>query len=138
MKKRHIFVLLGHIACFFIYAHRFLFSVAIVAMVGRKDEAIQYETECPNNSVSSNHSVVYPTYEGEFKWSEKQQGFILSSFYHGYIPTLPLGGLVLTKWRAKYVFGIGILLGSILTALIPLAARSDFVLLYAVRLLIGK
>ena len=138
MKKRHIFVFLGHIACFFIYAHRFVFSVAIVAMVGSKDEAIQYEAECPNNSVSSNHSVAYPTKKGEFQWNEKQQGFILGSFYHGYIPSLALGGLVLSKWRAKYVFGVGILLCSILTALTPVAARSNFVLLYAVRFLIGK
>ena len=156
MKKRYIFVVLGHIACFLIYAHRFVFSVAIVVMVGRKSQRIQHETECPNNSVSFNASVVHPTYEGEsnwekkqgivssttnegeFKWSEKQQGFILSSFYHGYIPTLALSSLVLTKWRAKYIFGIGILLCSVLTALTPLAARSDFVLLYVVRFLIGK
>ena len=138
MKKRYIFVLLGHIACFFIFAHRFLLSVAIVAMVGRKKQTIQQKTECPNNSVSFNSSVVHPTNEGEFKWSEKQQGFILSSFYHGYIPTLALGSLVLTKWRAKNIFGNGILLCSILTGLTPLAARSDFSLLYAVRFLIGK
>ena len=108
--KRHIFVIVAHLASFFTYALRFNLSVTLVHMV----------------------------YDDEFDWNEKEQGLLLSGFFHGYLSTLLLGAVVLSKWSAKNIFGVGILLSSLLTLVTPLAARTHFYMFYAVRFLLGK
>ena len=60
---------------------------------------------------------------GEFEWTKKVQGVILSAFFYGYICTQIVGGCISDKWGGKngMLFGIGILsLGSIVS---PLMAR---------------
>ena len=141
MEKRHIFVIVAHFAWFFAYGHRFNISVAMVAMVGKNN--LHHETtthrECPQrNSSELENKPTVEIKKGEFDWNEKEQGLLLSGFFHGYLLTLLLGGVVLSKWSAKSIFGGGIFLSSVLTLLTPVAARTHFYVLYVVRFLIGK
>ena len=110
MGKRHTFVIVAHLACFFTYILRIDLSVTLIHMVSA----------------------------GEFDWNEREQGLLLSGFFHGYISTLLLGGVVLSKWSAKSIFGVGIFMSSALTLLTPVAARTHFYLFYAIRFLIGE
>lgn len=74
---------------------------------------------------------------GEFEWSEKTQGIILSAFYYGYIVTHVPGGLLAQRFGGKHTLGLGILSTAILTLLTPLAAKQGAVVLSIVRFLEG-
>ena len=64
-------------------------------------------------------------------------GTILGSFFYGYIFTQLPGGLLATFFGGKWVFGIGILITSILTIITPFAARQSVYLFIAVRIVEG-
>lgn len=73
----------------------------------------------------------------EFDWNSELQGYVLSSFYYGYIATQILGGYLSAKFGGKIVFGISIGTTSVLTLLTPLCASINVYLLLAVRILEG-
>ena len=64
-------------------------------------------------------------------------GTILGSFFYGYIFTQLPGGWLATYFGGKWVFGIGILVTSVLTIVTPFAARQSVYLFIAVRVLEG-
>ena len=64
-------------------------------------------------------------------------GWVLSSFYYGYIITQVPGGYLADRFGGKHIFGIGILLTSLLTVLTPLAAELHIVALIVLRVLEG-
>ena len=64
-------------------------------------------------------------------------GWVLSSFYYGYLITQIPGGYLSDIFGAKHVFGIGILVTSLLTLLTPLAAQLGIVSLIVLRVLEG-
>ena len=64
-------------------------------------------------------------------------GWILSSFFYGYIFTQVPGGWLATKFGGKWVFGIGVVMTSVFTLFTPLAANHSVGLLIAVRVLEG-
>lgn len=70
-KRRYHTVALAFWACIMIHALRVNLSVAIVSMVDR-----------------------------DFHWDSKTQGFVLSSFYYGYVTTQLFGG-----WLARKIGG---------------------------------
>lgn len=48
-----------------------------------------------------------------FHWTQKQQGWILSSFFVGYVVANIPGGLLAEKYGGKWVLSIGTLLSAI-------------------------
>ena len=64
-------------------------------------------------------------------------GWVLSSFFYGYILTQIPGGFIATRLSGKHVFGLGVLLTALLTLLTPIAAVTDIRLLIALRVLEG-
>ena len=64
-------------------------------------------------------------------------GTILGAFFYGYLITQFPGGILATRYGAKWVFGIGILITSVLTVITPFAARVSVNLLIAVRVVEG-
>ena len=64
-------------------------------------------------------------------------GIVLSSFFYGYIITQIPGGYLAAYFGGKALYGGGILLTALLTLLTPVAARTHFNLLIAVRVLEG-
>lgn len=64
-------------------------------------------------------------------------GWVLSAFYYGYLVTQIPGGYLADIFGARYVFGLGILLSSVLTIFTPLAAELHIVALISLRVLIG-
>lgn len=67
---------------FNVYAMRINLSVAIVAM-----------TEI-RNVTHSNGTIIQQQY---FDWGPKERGFVLSSFYYGYLCTQIIGGVIAAK-----------------------------------------
>ena len=64
--------------------------------------------------------AIIPMSEG-MGWSETQRGFILSSFYIGYILTQIIGGMLSDKFGAKIVLGVGLIVWSLFTFITPWA-----------------
>jgi ACS family sodium-dependent inorganic phosphate cotransporter len=81
-RRRYFVVMMAFFGLFNVYALRVNLSVAIVAM-----------TE--NRTVE--HSDGSVTYEQYFPWDSKQKGYILSSFFYGYLCTQVIGGIVAQK-----------------------------------------
>ena len=69
-----------------------------------------------------NLSVAINPMQGEFHWSNEVKGFVLGSFFIGYIFGQIPGGWLATKYGAKWPFGIGVLMTALLTLLLPWAA----------------
>ena len=62
---------------------------------------------------------------------------MLSAFFYGYIVTQILGGWLATRCGGKHVYGVGIVMTSILTLLTPIAADISVWVLVALRVTEG-
>ena len=80
--------------------------------------------------------AIIPMSEG-MGWSETQRGFILSSFYIGYILTQIIGGLLSDRMGAKIVLGVGLIVWSIFTFITPWAFYGGFAALIIARIGMG-
>jgi len=133
---RYVIALLGHCGILVAYAMRVNLSVGLVAMVNstyvQEMSHQKMDPECKRTGGNSTESKI-----GEFRWDENIQGTILGSFFYGYIFTQLPGGWLATYLGGKWVFGIGILITSLLTIITPFAARQSVYLLVAVRIVEG-
>lgn len=75
--------------------------------------------------------------DGEFVWTEYEQGLILGSFFWGYVLTNMLGGRLGEVIGGKLVFGFGVLVTAVLTLLTPVVAQASTPLLIALRVVEG-
>ena len=62
--------------------------------------------------------------QGSFDWSQTDQSLVLGSFFYGYVVSQLLGGFVIGKFGAKWVFGVGTLVDAVLALLSPVVAKS--------------
>lgn len=81
-------------------------------------------------------SVAVLPMQTQFGWSEEEKGVVLSSFFGGYLVLQVAGGYLSSKFGGKRVFGLGVLVPSLLTAIIPPGA-SSLVALVVLRVLTG-
>lgn len=94
---------------------------------------------CAISSNFDNNETVFAR-NGYYDWSEQLQGFILSSFYWGYICTQVPGGMFTEKFGGKNTFLVGMILSTVLTALTPLsiiASGPNAELLILLRVVLG-
>lgn len=63
------------------------------------------------------------TGEHRFSWDSREQGFVLSAFFYGYVLTQIPFGLMAKRWGALRFLGYGMLLNSVVGLFVPLAAR---------------
>lgn len=75
--------------------------------------------------------------DGEFAWTKKEQGFVLLSFFVGYMITQIPGGVLAERFGGKHVFLWPMFGAALCTLLCPIAARLHFGALIALRILIG-
>ena len=137
---RHVFSLLGFLGFLNVYAMRVNLSVAIVAMVNStSNSGISNNTNITDGTcpapITPGNSTSDTT--GDFDWDEKTQSLVLGCFFYGYVLTQIPGGRAAELFGGKWIFGIGILITSIFTILMPIAAKTDFRLLVAVRVIEG-
>ena len=139
---RHVFSFLGFLGFLNVYAMRVNLSVAIVAMVNStnnpsiKNTTNNTDETCPAPDVPANNTINLNG-KGTFDWDETTQSLVLGCFFYGYVLTQIPGGRAAEKFGGKWIFGIGILITSIFTILMPIAAKTDFRLLVAVRIIEG-
>jgi len=75
--------------------------------------------------------------EGSFMWSTSQQGYVLSSFFYGYVITQIPFGILSKKYGAKYFLGVGMLINSVFGFLVPLSANFGIFSLISIRFIQG-
>nr|XP_033794054.1 sialin [Geotrypetes seraphini] len=120
-----------------LYALRVNLSVALVNMVKPNSSMSENASAsvCPAHSTSPQkpHNITGKQYS----WDADTQGWILGSFFYGYIITQIPGGFLASRIGGKLLLGFGVLGTAIFTLLTPLAADLGVGYLLAVRALEG-
>ena len=75
--------------------------------------------------------------QGEFSWSQTQQGIALSAYFWGYITTILHGGFLADRYSPTWVFFWPALGAGVCTLLVPFGARLHFGALVALRMITG-
>ncbi|CAG9864852.1 unnamed protein product [Phyllotreta striolata] len=120
--RRYVLTLWIFLGCVNAYSLRVNLSVTIVAMTQ------------PRNFTLSNGTVYLERY---FDWDTKIQGYLLSSFFYGYVFTQMIGGYLAVKFGGKPVFGVAIGVASLITVLSPFMAKIHVYLFLAGRVAVG-
>ncbi len=105
--RRYVLVALCFIATFICYMDRVNISVAVIAL------------------------------QQEFDWSNTVKGFVLSSFFVGYLVMQVPAGIIANKLGGKIVLGFAVVWWSVFTMLTPAAASLSLIALIIVRMALG-
>ncbi|XP_061692414.1 sialin isoform X3 [Syngnathoides biaculeatus] len=136
-SARYGLALLSSFGFFVVYALRVNLSVAMVDMLNdtRRAHRNRSGSLCPAHPGPArperNHTA------GVYDWDTETQGWILGSFFYGYILTQIPGGYLAGRWGPKWLMGLGILGTVAFTLLTPAAADLGAGYLVAVRVLEG-
>ncbi|KAG7252424.1 hypothetical protein CRUP_028711, partial [Coryphaenoides rupestris] len=132
-SSRYGLALMSCYGFFVVYALRVNLSVAMVNMLNSTEEANHTKSVCKTHQpgIKLNHTA------SMHHWDSETQGWILSSFFYGYIFTQIPGGYLASRYGAKWLLGLGILCTTVFTLLTPVAADMGAGYLIAVRILEG-
>lgn len=84
-----------------------------------------------------NISLAAIAMQDQFGWSDTVKGYVLSSFFIGYMATQVVGGALANRIGGKFVLGFAVLWWSAFTILTPPAAFVSLGLLIVTRILMG-
>lgn len=136
-SARYNLALLAFCGFFVLYALRVNLSVALVDMVDSNTTLTDNRTskECAEHSAPVK---VHHNHTGKkYQWDAETQGWILGSFFYGYIVTQIPGGYMASRIGGKLLLGLGILGTAVFTLFTPLAADLGVVALIVLRALEG-
>ncbi|XP_067877196.1 sialin isoform X2 [Heterodontus francisci] len=136
-SARYNLAILAFWGFFVVYALRVNLSVAMVEMLDNNATLLKNESieACPTHSNSTPQNNVK---KGKvYNWDSEIQGWILSSFFYGYIVTQIPGGYLAGRFGGKLLLGFGILGTSVLTLLTPPAAALSAYCVIALRVIEG-
>lgn len=120
-RRRYVVAFMAFLGFFNVYALRANLSIAIVVMTENKPVTIGNDT----------------VYMREFDWDSRLQGYVLSSFFYGYITTQLLGGWLATIVGGQRLFGVGVGATAFLTLVSPIVAKTSVYLFIALRVVEG-
>lgn len=135
-SARLTIALVGFFGCVVFYALRSDVSFAIVCMVNGTavdDKSDDDSNKCSKNDDDDKDDDI----EGDLLWSKKQQGYVLSSFFWGYLVSQIAGGELAGRFGPRIVIGLTVLFSSIVTLVCPVAANSSVYFFLALRVLLG-
>ena len=85
----------------------------------------------------TNISVASIAMKEQFGWTETTKGYVLSSFFVGYLLLQVASGALANKYGGKIVLGVAVVWWSVFTMLTPPAAMLSFPALIAARIALG-
>jgi ACS family sodium-dependent inorganic phosphate cotransporter len=85
----------------------------------------------------TNISVAAIRMQEQFHWTETTKGYVLSSFFIGYLAMMAASGALANRFGGRIVLGVAVLWWSVFTALTPPAASISFATLIAARIALG-
>ncbi|XP_072293168.1 sialin [Eucyclogobius newberryi] len=135
-SARYGLALLSSFGFFVVYSLRVNLSVAMVDMLNNTNHhSTNSSSVCPAHSdpprPKRNHTA------SVYDWDSETQGWILGSFFYGYILTQIPGGYLAGRLGPKWLLGFGVLGTVLFTMLTPAAADWGAGYLIAVRVLEG-
>nr|XP_002124275.3 sialin-like [Ciona intestinalis] len=139
VKARYVLALMGFLGMVNVHCMRLNLSVAIVAMVNYTSSSMGDNTtinSCQNQTLATLNSSTYQQ-TGQFTWNPEQQGLLLGSYFYGYVLSNIPGAWLSKKFGFRLLVAIQIILGSIVTFLSPIAAKTSFELFFVPRVLLG-
>ncbi|XP_074663225.1 sialin-like isoform X1 [Tubulanus polymorphus] len=145
-SKRYLLAYIAFFGFLWSYAMRFNMSVAIVCMVKAPTSPNESSSNDTQLTIAVNvdaercgltNSSLQKMKDGEFDWDRKMQGYVLSSFFWGYIITQFPAGWLADLYGSKIVFGVGVSLSSVATILLPVAARGHVYVAIFLRFIMG-
>uniref|UniRef100_A0A673T8G0 Sialin n=2 Tax=Suricata suricatta TaxID=37032 RepID=A0A673T8G0_SURSU len=121
-SARYNLAVLAFFGFFVLYALRVNLSVALVDMVDSNTTLADNRTsqECAEHSATI--KVLHNQTGKRYQWDAETQGWILGSFFYGYIITQIPGGYIANKVGGKLLLGFGILGTAVFTLFTPIAA----------------
>ncbi|XP_019762059.1 sialin isoform X2 [Dendroctonus ponderosae] len=125
ISTRYVICVLGSIGLGIIYGLKTNFHVAIVSMVNHTAVA-----------GGSSHDGAAKE-DGPFVWSKTVQGFLLSSYFWGYMISELPGGRLAESFSAKWVMFFAIAINVVSALLTPVFAEIHYGLLLVLRVLQG-
>ncbi|XP_068841104.1 sialin isoform X6 [Capricornis sumatraensis] len=136
-SARYNLAFLSFFGFFVLYSLRVNLSVALVDMVDSNTTAKDNRTsyECAEHSAPI--KVLHNQTGKKYRWDAETQGWILGSFFYGYIITQIPGGYVASRSGGKLLLGFGIFATAVFTLFTPLAADFGVGALVALRALEG-
>ncbi|KAH8404792.1 hypothetical protein KR222_003576, partial [Zaprionus bogoriensis] len=133
---RGIVAIMSFLALITAYTNRVSISHVITMLVVPQNRTGNTEEVCPKEEVEESKEGYNKP--GQYKWSEQLQGFVLSSFYIGYIITHLPGGILADKYGAKWVLGICLGISALCTMFSPLAIEhGQEIGLICIRIIMG-
>jgi MFS transporter, ACS family, solute carrier family 17 (sodium-dependent inorganic phosphate cotransporter), other len=107
--------------------------------VRRRDVVIglSFLASCLAYTDRVNMSVAAVAMQQQFGWTQTEKGFVLSSFFIGYMASLFISGWLATRFGGRRVLGGAVLVWSVCTLLTPAAALTSMSALLAVRIAMG-
>uniref|UniRef100_A0A061QLJ5 Putative sialin n=1 Tax=Cupiennius salei TaxID=6928 RepID=A0A061QLJ5_CUPSA len=142
IPKRYIFSFVGLLASTLAISLNTNLSLAIVSMVDRSNESIiqvKSSNECLSDEISPFDLVEEKQagHHGEFHWSPETEGLALGAVYYGQLVGFLPGGRLAELYGGKRTLIAFLLLASICTTLVPMAARLSVYSFIACRFLVG-
>ena len=138
--SRHVVTFMLFLGMANAYVMRTNMSVAIVAMVNHTAITEDHDiptSECGYDNAVNGSSAKSSSSDGEFVWDSTMQGYLLSSFFYGYVITQIPFGILAKRYGSKYFLGVGMLINSVFGLLVPMSARSGYYWLMVVRFIQG-
>ncbi|KAM6997678.1 sialin [Tautogolabrus adspersus] len=136
-SSRYCLALLSSFGFFVVYSLRVNLSVAMVDMLNTTHQSSTNHSfsVCPPHASPTRpkHNHTARVYD----WDSETQGWILGSFFYGYILTQIPGGYLAGRFGPKWLMGLGILGTAVFTLLTPVAADLGAGYLIALRVLEG-
>ncbi|XP_057596023.1 sialin [Hippopotamus amphibius kiboko] len=136
-SARYNLAFLAFFGFFVLYSLRVNLSVALVDMVDSNTTAADNRTssECAEHSAPI--KVLHNQTGKKYQWDAETQGWILGSFFYGYIITQIPGGYIASRSGGRLLLGFGILGTAVFTLFTPLAADFGVGALVVLRALEG-
>ncbi|KAG8507289.1 Sodium-dependent phosphate transport protein 3 [Galemys pyrenaicus] len=139
---RYGLALIMNFSNFTMITQRVSLSIAIIAMVNNTQQhgLPNASAEGPFVDTFDNPSRSIKTFSGGasvYEWSPETQGIIFSSISYGIILTLIPSGYLAGIFGAKQMLGAGLLISSLLTLVMPLAADFGVILVIVIRTVQG-
>ncbi|OXU17964.1 hypothetical protein TSAR_015803 [Trichomalopsis sarcophagae] len=130
IPMRYIIAIMNSIGLAIIYGFKSYLNIAIVAMVNGTAVA---ELEKQNTTEVKPQSAP----DGPFVWDSELQGYILSSYFWGYIVSLIPGGMAAEYASAKWVMIVSVMLNVVASLLMPISAEIHYGAFMAMRVIQG-
>ncbi|KAJ8309630.1 hypothetical protein KUTeg_012820 [Tegillarca granosa] len=140
-SQRWILAYITFFGYLLVYVFRNSFSVALVCMT--KDDNIYITNNNSNYSNLTQGDCIQDIQKNinnenaEFDWDKTIRSGMLTAFFYGYIITQIPGGWLADRFGSKKVIFIVMLISSISLLILPVCARTTYILVYAIRAVLG-